>query len=213
MSCLKVNFCAAPSSRKSTVCSALESQLKQLQFVADTSKEYARQYINTYGIPKDMYEQLIIMKNQDIRDKAIASVSEIMLSDTPAIASYIFGVRLLQAKMKREGRAKKTLAEYKYLEELHLEGIKKLDWFDLIIVFPPLDSVIQDGTRSETMEDKLIIFEALIGFLNANGTAYEVVSGNTQEKIEICKRIILDRALPRKKECKFSLNCPPPRNV
>lgn len=50
MGCFKVNFCAAPSSGKSTVCSGLESLLKQNNINADTSKEYVRQFIQTYGV-------------------------------------------------------------------------------------------------------------------------------------------------------------------
>jgi nicotinamide riboside kinase len=140
-----------------------------------------------------MFEQLIIMKNQNIRDKAIASVSHVMLSDTPAVASYIFGVRLLKRAMRDRGYTQKSPAQYKYLEELYLECLKTLDWFDLVIVFPPTDAVVLDGTRTETMDDKLAIYNAIKGFLDCNDIPYVVIEGDTQAKIDQVMMEILAR--------------------
>src|SRR5690554_3658360 len=188
--CLKINFCAAPSSGKTTVCSALESMLKKEGIIVETSKEYARHYINTYGTPKDLWEQLIIFENQDIRDKSIAKVSQVLLSDTPA-AGYIFGKRMLNNRLKNEGRKEFTKAEYKFLEELHLKNLKKVNWFDLIFVFPPLE-VINDGTRKETNEDAINIYKGIVGFLDSENINYILVEGTVDDKIYICYSIIKD---------------------
>lgn len=199
MDCLKVNFCAAPSSRKSTVCAALESLLKQQKINADTSKEYARQFIQQYGVPKDIASQFIIYNNQKARDEGVAAVSEVLLTDTPAMNCYVFGKRSLNERMKREGRTSLTKEEYKILEELHGMALKKLNWFDIIFVFPPTDPVVNDGTRTETMDDKVAIYNAIKGFLDVEGVPYHIIDGSVEYRIDACMGIILDELSKRKK--------------
>lgn len=191
--CLKVNICGAPSSRKSTVCSGLESMLKQHRVNADTSKEYARQYINTYGVPTEMYEQLLITMNQNTRDEALAKVSQVLLSDNPAMSAYVFGKRMLMDILKREGRTEMKPSEYKLLEELHTLSVKKSNWFDLIIVFTPEDKVIRDGTRTEDEAGKLEIYNAIKGFLDVERIPYVLMSGTPDEKIKKCFDLIAER--------------------
>lgn len=191
MDCIKVNFCAAPSSRKSTVCSGLESDLKQLRINADTSKEYSRQYIQNYGVPTEFWEEMLIFENQDSRDRGIAGVSEVMLSDAPCVNQYIFAKRAMQNKLNAEGRKDMKPSEYKFLEEMHTKVLKKLNWYDIIVVFPPNDPVVADGTRNETDEEKLAIYNSIIGFLNAENIVYYMIDGEVDSKISQCKDIIL----------------------
>jgi nicotinamide riboside kinase len=173
------------------VCSGLESKLKQEKIVTDTSKEYARQYINTYGVPTEYYEQMIIQENQETRDQAIAQVSTVMLCDTPAMSCYVYLKRMVQAKTKSERRqGSLTNGEYKLLEEMHTKALKKVNWYDLIIVFPPTDPVIQDGTRTEKYEDKVAIYQALIGFLHSEAIPYVIVEGTAEEKIQKCYDLV-----------------------
>jgi nicotinamide riboside kinase len=196
MGCFKVNFCAAPSSGKSTVCSGLESLLKQNNINADTSKEYVRQFIQTYGVPTDLASQFIIHENQESRDKGVASVSEVMLSDNPAVASYVFGKRMLNYKLKREGRREPTKEEYKLLEELHKKTLEKVYWYDLIVVLPPLGTVVRDGTRMENEKECLEIYNAIKGFLDVEGVPYVVVEGSVNRKINTILHMILDAIRP-----------------
>lgn len=195
--CLKVNICGAPSSRKSTVCAGLEAKLKQDGIIAETSKEYARHYINTYGVPKELHEQYLITENQNARDNAIAAVAQVLLTDNPAMASYVFGKRMLMAKYAHSNdpyttyKYLATPAEYKFLEEMHMKALKKTEWFDLIFVFTPEDPVIQDGTRTETERDKLQIYNAIVGFLHVENIPYIPVSGSVEDKIETCYAYII----------------------
>lgn len=191
MDCIKVNFCAAPSSRKSTICSRIESDLKQMRINADTSKEYSRQYYQNYGVPTEFWEEAIIFENQDSRDKGIAAVSEVMLSDAPCVNQYIFAKRAMQAKLKAEGRTEMKPSEYKFLEELHTKVLKKINWYDIIVVLPPNDPVTRDGTRTETDEEKIAIHNAIIGFLNAENIRYFLIDGDMDSKISTIKKLIL----------------------
>lgn len=190
MDCIKVNFCAAPSSGKSTVCSGLESRLKQAGINADTSKEYSRQFIQQYGVPRDLASEFIIYDNQFARDKGIAEVSDVILSDAPAMNCYLFGKRSLNARMYMEGRSEPSKEEYKLLEELHKRAVKRLNWYDIIFVFPPLEA-IQDGTRIETNSDVLAIYNATKGFLDVEGNRYVMVEGTVEQKIQQCFDVIL----------------------
>jgi nicotinamide riboside kinase len=191
--CLKVNICGAPSSRKSTVCAGLEAKLKQDGIITETSKEYVRHYINSYGLPTELFEQFIIHENQTARDEAIASVSQVMLSDNPAMASYIFGKRMLMRDMKARGLTEMSKAHYKFLEEMHTKALKRTLWFDLIIVFPHYDPIVLDGTRTETTEEKREIYDAIVGFLHVEGIPYHWVSGTVDERIEKCYQLIKER--------------------
>jgi nicotinamide riboside kinase len=193
MSRLKVNICGAPSSYKTTVCTGLESKLKQARYNAETSKEYARHYISTYGVPVDLHEQLTIYENQNSRDIAVAETNTIMLSDTPAMSSYVFGKRMLDAKLRKGGlKAHPSRADYKFLEELYMKALKKTNWFDMIIVFPPTGDIVQDGVRNETVDDQMEIYKAVVGFLHLNNIRYTEVSGTTEERIERCFNLIME---------------------
>jgi nicotinamide riboside kinase len=197
MSKLKLNICGAPSSYKTTVCTGLESKLKQARYNAETSKEYARHYISTYGVPVDLHEQLTIYENQNSRDIAVAETNTIMLSDTPAMSSYVFGKRMLDAKIAREDRGKHekprlpNRAEYKFLEELYMKALKKTNWFNMIIVFPPTGDIVQDGVRNETVDDQMEIYRAVTGFLHLNNIRYTEVSGSTEERIDTCFALVM----------------------
>ncbi|RXZ78060.1 hypothetical protein EBB07_28810 [Paenibacillaceae bacterium] len=188
---LRVNICGAPSTYKTTVCTALESKLKQDKLNAETSKEYARHYIATYGIPKDLHEQLIIQSNQETRDRAVDETNQIMLSDTPAMASYLFGKRLLDNLMRKQNTKEPTKAEYKFLEELYMKTLKKTYWFDLIVVFPPTGTIVEDGVRHESIKDQLDIYNGIIGFLNLNNVKYYEVGGEVEDRIQSCYELIL----------------------
>jgi len=190
---LKVNICGAPSSRKSTVCAGLEAKLKQQRINAETSKEYVRQYIQTYGVPQELATEFIIYHNQMSRDIGVANNTDVMLSDTPAVNAYIFGKRSLMAKMARQERKTPTEEEYKILEELHSMALRKLHWFDLIVLFPPTMDVIDDGVRTETVEDQVAIFNAIKGFLDAEQVPYLVAEGTPDEKIDYCFGAIMSR--------------------
>lgn len=198
--CLKVSFCAAPSSRKSTVCAGLETKLKQSRINVDTSREYARQYVQRYGIPKDLNEQITINENQDQRDAAIVAVSDVMLTDTPSMACYVYGVRMLDQIARERHQQDYSPAQYKFLEEMYMKALKKTRSFDLIFVFDPDDEMVQDGTRKETLGDKLEIHYALQGFLDLNCIKHQVISGSVDQKIETCFREIMAIVDPIKGE-------------
>jgi nicotinamide riboside kinase len=191
---LKVAFCAGPSSRKSTICAGLESRLKQNKIEADTSREYARQYISVYGLPRDLHEQLTISVNQDTRDQAIAKTSEVLLTDTPPMACYVYSVRMLETIMKERGQTEYTKSQYKFLEEIFIWSLRKTRWFDLIFVPSSPDPVVQDGVRVETDEDRWEINAALTGFLHLNKIPHILIPHNLEgeEVIEFCYKIVLD---------------------
>lgn len=194
MTCLKVNFCAAPSSRKTTVCAGLESKLKQNRIEADSSREYARQYINTYGLPRDLNEQLTIFENQDTREHKIAGVSQVLLSDAPCAANYVFSVRMLDNLCKERGESGYSRAQYKFLEEMFLKSLRKCHWFDLIFVFDPPTEVVDDGTRKENLTDAWEIHDALIGFLNSSRIPYiHYTESSVNDRIDACFNVIMEK--------------------
>jgi nicotinamide riboside kinase len=190
MSRIKINICGAPSSFKTTVCTGLESKLKQARYNAETSKEYARHYISTYGAPKELHEQLIIYDNQDTRDRAVAETNTIMLSDTPAMSGYVYGKRMLD---NITGPREPSRAEYKFLEELYIKALKKTYWFDLILLFPPSGIVVYDGVRTEDVYDQMSIYDSVLGFLHLNNFKYVEIRGDVEEKIDTCFSIIMKR--------------------
>jgi nicotinamide riboside kinase len=191
MTKLKVNFCAAPSSYKSTVCVGVEAMLKQEGIVTDTSKEYVREYINEFGFPQELYEQLLITEKQNARDEETARVSEIMLSDNPAINAFVFGKRMLDLKVESE-RRKKTPAEYNFLKEIYMKALNKAEWFDIIFVFPPNVVNVDDNTRQESASESQDIYQALVGYLHAQGIPFYFIEGTTQERIQKCYEIIME---------------------
>jgi nicotinamide riboside kinase len=169
--------------------------LKQNHVNADTSKEYARQFIQNYGVPMDLASQFIIHENQESRDTGVANFSEVMLSDTPAMATYVFGKRMLNYRMAKEGRKEPTKEEYKLLEELHKKSLSKVYWYDLIVLLPPLP-VVQDGTRTEDAKACEEIFYAIKGFLDVEGVPYVLVDGTANQKINKVLHMIMDEISP-----------------
>ena len=193
MSCFKVNVIGAPSSGKTTLCTGIEYELKSMHVNVDSSREYARQYINVYGWPETVGEQFILFENQDRRDIAIAEKADILLSDSPGPVHYVFGVQLLKSKLKDY-----TKIDYKFLEELFIKCLQKTMWFDLILVLNPLDFVTKDGTRKEEMADIYRLHDALIGFLNLHQIPYVVLDGTLKEKVEKGLKVIMEKSQLKK---------------
>lgn len=190
---LKVGIFGAPSSRKSTVASGLESKLKQDKINAEVSKEYARQYIQNYGVPVELASEFVIYRNQTQRDMAVAAHTDVMISDTPAMNCYIFGRRSVLHHMQQQFRSTPTLEEKKLLQELHEMALNRLFWFDIIYLFPPTGEIVQDGVRQEDVEAQLNIFNAIKGFMDVEGTAYQIVDGSPDQKIDFIYHDLLNR--------------------
>lgn len=186
----KVAFSGAPSSRKSTVCGAVEALLRQDGIITDTSREIARCYINKNGRVTEPWEQLLIFEKQQKCNEAIAKVSQVMLCDTPPQACYRYALWAVLQDNKKEGIKEITPAQYELLSNLFVKSLQACHWFDLIFVFPPHDPVVHDGTRSLDPDAKLKVHNALLAFFDLNEIGYMVAEGTTAERIDFCYKQI-----------------------
>ncbi len=179
--CIKIAICGAPSTRKSTICAGLEAHLRAKGINAETSKEFAREYIAKYGVPSTLGEALYIQEQQYDRDALIEKHATALLSDTPPMASYLYAVR----NMKTPDRANR--ANHAILCELYGRSLVNTFSYDIIIVLP-LRVVVNDGVLTQTDADVLGIHDAIMGFLRLNQIFYHEAPAVGTE--EFCKDLV-----------------------
>lgn len=169
---LRVGICGPPSAGKTT----MANRLRRLIYSnCECVKEYARHYIERYGPPTEVSEQMWILDGQKKWEDQAAKTYEVVISDSPLFLSYIYG-RMLADVKDRKGRG--------FLVRLYELAIEGAQSYDVVYILPPR-AVRSDGVRTQSDEDSKNIYDLIKSFCDDHRIEYhKVPAGGYDEQAE-----------------------------
>lgn len=135
-------------------------------------KEYARHYIERYGVPEHVFEQMFILDGQGKWEEQLARTYDIVLSDSPIFLSYMYG-RMLADTQDNKQRG--------YLVRLYELALESTTTYDAIYILPPR-VVREDGVRTQDSEDARKIHRMIEAFLVNHNIPYTPVPAGTYDQ-------------------------------
>ena len=185
---MKIAIVGAPSCRKSTTADQVNVMLKTQKYNSAVCEEYARTYILRYGPMTVAHEQLIVLLKQVEKEEELSKVHDIVICDTASWLSYIYCSMLL-----RQTNEFTSIKGRKLLGEIHKRLLRVLHTYDLTFYMPIQESVVKDGVRVQTDEDRIIIDNKIKGFMSLHDIPYTWLTGPVEEKADYMLGVILDK--------------------
>ena len=178
-----IGFAGAPSSGKDSIAELANGALTNKSSVVD---EMARKYIEKYGVPFSVFQQVIIYQKQLEREKEILSTYEYALSSSPRFLAYIYASILLSGIEKEPNEA-----EYGAVIDLYGEAIRSLRDYSVVFLCEPLDIYDEDGLRWNSKEQSSMIHCAIKSFLELNGKPYTILpKDSAEQRLEIVMKVL-----------------------
>jgi hypothetical protein len=144
-----------------------------LEGSSECVKEYARHYIERYGVPEHVFEQMYILDGQKKWEEQLSRTYEIVLSDSPIFLSYIYGRMLADIKDRKQRG---------YLVRLYELAMESVNEYDAIYLLPPR-VVREDGVRTQDSSDAEHIHGLIESFCHNHRVDYASVPvGNYDEQ-------------------------------
>lgn len=141
----RIALLGGPSSGKSTLAAALFSTMKEIGINADLVQEYAREHINKYGAPENVLTQFLIYKKQREKEDILPKQVEYIITDSPTILSYVYGLYYYDPKSKDH---RIMLADMYY--EMMLDGFSRYQYVFFLEATRPYKL---DGTRTQSAQE------------------------------------------------------------
>jgi nicotinamide riboside kinase len=174
----------APACGKTTLSLNLVTQLKVRNKNARYILEYPRDYIERFGHPQHISEQMLIFLNwKRMLEHASEINYEYLICDSPVFITYVYGV------MKSDVYDPKDRMWIHELLDMCLETVKLYD--KIFYIKPGRNFTIKDNLRLSNKEVQKRIDEKILGFMSLYKIPYETIVNKdlTQSTNEILKRI------------------------
>ena len=158
----------APASGKTTLALNLVTQLKVRDKNAKYILEYPRDYIERYGHPEHISEQMLIflMWNR-ILQNAVNTNYDYIVCDSPVFVSYVYGL------FKADHSSEKDRMWMRELLDMTLESVQMYD--KVFYITPGKKFPIKDNLRHSDYEIQKRIDANIKGFLSLYKIKYEEV--------------------------------------
>jgi len=140
-----ITFMGAPSSGKSTLASAVHTNLKISGYNSIFVSEEATDFIAQYGIPNTPIDQVTIFYKQTNRERMFIGSKEYIICDSSGILNYFYFRKLFENPLKN-----KDIAVINHLQK---EILKTLSQWDFIFYTPLMNNSVEDGIRYQNSEE------------------------------------------------------------
>jgi len=170
-----VALIGAPASGKTTLALNLATQLKVRNKNAKYILEYPRDYIEKYGHPEHISEQMLIFLTWNrLLENAISTQYDYIVCDSPVFVSYVYGV------FKADMKSPKDRMWVRELLDMTLESAQTYD--KVFYIKPGKKFPIKDNLRHSNYEIQKRIDESIRGFLRLYKIPYEEVVNTDLKK-------------------------------
>lgn len=166
---LIVNFLGGPGLGKSTMCSSLFTRLKIAGIECEFALEYAKDLVFEEGLKK-LNNQIYVFAKQLQRIKRLNGKVDVIVTDSPALLSYIY------AQDDEITFKKLIVEEYNKLNSLNLV-IKRKHTYN-------------PNGRLHTLQEAIRIDERILQCLNENKIAYREIDSDISVLDSISEEII-----------------------
>jgi hypothetical protein len=138
---LLVGFAGVPGSGKTTLARLCAGNARDKLGISrvELVDEYARRYINKYGI-KDIHDQMRLFNKQLEKEVSFFSTADLIWTDSPVFLGFMYALGM------RTGTAHDVLFVndlFKSMSKLNAGG----SWYDIVFHVPPVLKPVDDGTR------------------------------------------------------------------
>jgi nicotinamide riboside kinase len=134
----------APASGKSTLASAVHTELKRRGLNSIFVGEAATDYIAEYGIPTTPSDQMVIFYKQLNRERMYLDSKEYVVCDSSSLLNYFYFRTLYNTKLSN-----KDIATINHIQK---EILKSTNSWDNIYYVPPISTNTVDGIRFHDTE-------------------------------------------------------------
>lgn len=139
-------FIGAPASGKSTLASAVHTELKMKGVNSIFVGEIATNYIAEYGLPNTPLDQMVVFYKQLNAERMFVKNKDIVICDSSSILNYFYFRSLYKTKL-----TDKDIAAINHIQK---EILKSLSQWDHIFYVPPIPiQESSDGIRYHGKEE------------------------------------------------------------
>lgn len=168
-------FIGAPASGKSTLASAVHTELKMKGVNSVFVGEIATNYIAEYGLPNTPLDQMVVFYKQLNAERMFVKNKEIVICDSSSILNYFYFRSLYKTKL-----TDKDIAAINHIQK---EILKSLSQWDHIFYVPPIpiqDS--SDGIRYHGKEEIEKLDRWIKSYLELENIKHEDLSQTSLEE-------------------------------
>jgi len=177
---IRIGLLGGPGCGKSTQCAHFFSKLKEASIQSEQVQEWVREAINKGQLPpNNPWAQWWIYTEQKEKEDCIPAAIDYMVTDSPTILSYVYALKYAT----RPNDNSLLLKMYEYF-------LKDLTRYDYLFVCKREKAYIQDGTRTQTIEDAKELDELLLNLLKAHGVNCFEISGTVEERTTLMRTVI-----------------------
>lgn len=167
----RIGIIGAAGVGKTTLSNDLASELRNLGKTVEVSNEFAREYIQKFGEPKNSQVQTIFLQKQVEREAKTSS--EYLISDSPVILSLIYGLELGSL-----GDLQDCFCFSNLIETLFQLKLNK--FYDFLFYIPREIEFEKDGVRDYVNTKR--VDNRIRGFLNLFNIRYYTISNKSTKK-------------------------------
>jgi GTPase SAR1 family protein len=158
MTTKRIAFLGTAGCGKTTLAHDLFVTLKKQGKNTDIVTEYARDYINQYGPPENIFEQYHMYNQQSKKEDSIPANVEYLISDTIRSLGYFYAA-LYSGKSERRSRlVLNDMHEY-LLNDIYNRRYSQVFYLPMAETYAKNPEILKDGTRYQS-EEEILALEA-----------------------------------------------------
>jgi hypothetical protein len=176
-----IGIMGAPCTGKSVLSKGLCHKMAAVDYSVELVQEYATDFIRKYGAPKDISDQLKIVRKQLELENLIPAEIHIV-TECPLPLCLMYGIRLVDYTNSRD---------LMYLNDFTAFVNKNLRRYNVFFYLPPEFPPQENGTRIHLSEEEQTGIDLQIrGFLDLYELSYFEIKGDYYERLEQCIKIV-----------------------
>lgn len=169
--------------QKTEAALALESRLLALGVQVKVAEEYVNSYIQSFGVPFNIFQQMFILQKQKQLEQKISEEYDCLITSVApwsvlAYAQQIIQLDLPLVKVQRNGLSVDVRKVYDHaLSEIMIDSIEDIKTFDYIFFIEKVAST----------KDDVFIADTLKNFLDSmccQGVSYTKITGSLTDKVQ-----------------------------
>ena len=167
----RIGIIGAPCVGKTTLANDLALELRNLGYTVEVVKEYAREYIQKLGEPKNTQTQTLILQKQLENEKG--NKGDFLISDSPVILNLIYSLELGSLADSQDCFCYNNILET-------LFQLKLNQFYDYLFYIPREIPFEKDGVRDNVNMKR--VDNRIRGFLSLFNIRYHTISDKSASK-------------------------------